>query len=70
LPIGVVARSRSTLNDVLSKVAGAGVAALGVTADAADESGLRSAIDELTGQLGVPDVLVLQRGRHPVGPDR
>ena len=52
--VGVVARSRSTVDAVLAEVPGA----LGVTADATDEPGLRAALDELTGTLGTPDTVV------------
>ena len=52
--VGVVARSRPTVDAVLAEVPGA----LGVTADATDEQGLRAALDELTGTLGVPDTVV------------
>ena len=58
LPVGVLARTRSTVDAALAAVDGAGVRTHGVTADAADESGLRSALDELITQLGVPEVLV------------
>lgn len=52
--VGVVARSRSTVDAALAAIPGA----LGVTADATDEAGLRAALDELVGTVGVPDVLV------------
>lgn len=52
--VGVVARSRSTVDAVLAQVPDA----RGVTADATDDPGLRAALDELTGALGVPDALV------------
>ncbi len=58
LPVGVVARSRRTVDDALAAVTAAGVPAVGVTADVADEQLLRKGLDELTGELGVPDVVV------------
>jgi NAD(P)-dependent dehydrogenase (short-subunit alcohol dehydrogenase family) len=58
LPVGVLARSRRTVDAALSAVAGTAVRAHAVTADAADESALRSALDELIARMGVPDVLV------------
>lgn len=58
LPVGVLARSRRTVDAALFALADAHVATHGVTADAADESALRFALDELTTRLGVPDVLV------------
>lgn len=61
LPIGVVARSRATVASTLSTLP-AGVSAQGVTADAADEDGLRAALDELVGHHDIPDVLVYNAG--------
>jgi len=58
VPVGVIARSRATVDAALSALAGSGVETRGATADAADEEALRSALDELTGHLGVPDALV------------
>ena len=57
-PVGVVARSRATIDRVLSSLAHGGTATLGVTADAADESALRAALDKVVARFGVPDVLV------------
>lgn len=58
LPVGVIARSRATADAALSASAVADVETHGATADAADESALRTALDELVDHLGVPDVLV------------
>jgi NAD(P)-dependent dehydrogenase (short-subunit alcohol dehydrogenase family) len=58
LPIGVLARSSATVEGAVAALAGAGVPTHGVTADAADERGLRAALDELVDRFGVPDALV------------
>lgn len=58
LPVGMIARSRTTADAALSALAVADVETHGATADAADESALRAALDELVDHLGVPDVLV------------
>jgi NAD(P)-dependent dehydrogenase (short-subunit alcohol dehydrogenase family) len=56
--LGVLARSPATVDAALAAVADHDIATHGVTADVTDEPGLRSALDELMGRLGVPDVLV------------
>ncbi len=58
LPVGVIARSQETVDATLSALAGVGVEIGGATADAADESALRSALDGFVEHFGVPDVLV------------
>lgn len=63
MPVGVIARSRNTVDATVAAVVASGVPAQGTTADVADESALRSALDELIGDaegngMGVPDVLV------------
>lgn len=58
LAVGLIARSRATVETVLSALAGTGVDTHGVTADAADEHALRAALDQLVDRLGVPDALV------------
>ncbi len=58
LPVGLIARSRVTVEAALSALAGTGVETHWATADAADEVALRSALDELVDHLGVPDALV------------
>ena len=57
-PIGVIARSRATVDAAMSAMARAGVDGHGVTADASNEPGLREALDELMGRGGIPDALV------------
>jgi NAD(P)-dependent dehydrogenase (short-subunit alcohol dehydrogenase family) len=56
LSVGVIARSRATVESVV--VALAGAEALGVTADVTDEDGLRAALDEVVERYGVPELLV------------
>lgn len=57
-PIGVVARSHPTVDAAVAALAENNVDTHGATADAADESSLRAALDVLVGHLGVPDVVV------------
>jgi NAD(P)-dependent dehydrogenase (short-subunit alcohol dehydrogenase family) len=56
--IGVIARSPATVDGTRGALADTGVETAGVTADVADEAGLRAALDSLVDRLGVPDVLV------------
>jgi NAD(P)-dependent dehydrogenase (short-subunit alcohol dehydrogenase family) len=56
--VGVVARSRSTVDWARSSLDGLGATAHGLVADATDESGLRDALDQLVGRMGVPEVVV------------
>jgi NAD(P)-dependent dehydrogenase (short-subunit alcohol dehydrogenase family) len=58
LPVGVIARSQSTVDAALRAVSDSDVAAFGVTADAGDEVALVTALDDLIARLGVPDVVV------------
>jgi NAD(P)-dependent dehydrogenase (short-subunit alcohol dehydrogenase family) len=52
LTVGVIARSRATLDDTSFGKA------LGLTADVTDEAGLRGALDQLVERNGVPSLLV------------
>ncbi len=54
LPVGVVARSRATVEAILAAVPGA----IGATADVTDEAALRGALDDIVERQGVPEVLV------------
>jgi NAD(P)-dependent dehydrogenase (short-subunit alcohol dehydrogenase family) len=54
--VALVARSESTLKTLSDALAGVPVVAL--TADSADETALRSALDAATETFGVPDVMV------------
>jgi NAD(P)-dependent dehydrogenase (short-subunit alcohol dehydrogenase family) len=62
LPVGLVARSRSSLDRARAALAAAGTPAIGVTADAAQRAPLTAALDELSGRMGVPEVLVYNAG--------
>ena len=54
LPVGVIARSRATVEAALAAVPGAA----GATADVTDEAALRAALDAIVERHGVPEVLV------------
>jgi NAD(P)-dependent dehydrogenase (short-subunit alcohol dehydrogenase family) len=54
MPVAVLARSASTVRAATEAIPGA----LGITADATDETALRAALDEAVARHGVPDVLV------------
>jgi NAD(P)-dependent dehydrogenase (short-subunit alcohol dehydrogenase family) len=56
LPVGVIARTEATVDDALSALSD--YDALGVTADVADEVGLRDALDEIVDRFGTPELLV------------
>ena len=56
LTVGVIARTEATVDDALSALSD--YDALGVTADVADEVGLRDALDEIVDRFGTPELLV------------
>ena len=56
LSVGLIARSEATVDACLSALGD--VDALAVTADAADETGLCTALDEIVDRFGVPELLV------------
>jgi NAD(P)-dependent dehydrogenase (short-subunit alcohol dehydrogenase family) len=56
LAVGVLARTRATVEGTLATLAGG--RSLGLTADVTDETELRSALDAMVDRLGVPAVLV------------
>jgi NAD(P)-dependent dehydrogenase (short-subunit alcohol dehydrogenase family) len=56
LAVGVIARSRATIDGTLSGLPGP--ESVGLTADVTDEVALRDALDRLVERLGVPRVLV------------
>jgi NAD(P)-dependent dehydrogenase (short-subunit alcohol dehydrogenase family) len=60
--VGLVARTAASIETARAALAKGGVDAVGTIADAAQETELRAALDELTGQLGVPEVLVYNAG--------
>jgi NAD(P)-dependent dehydrogenase (short-subunit alcohol dehydrogenase family) len=56
LAVGLIARSRATLDDTLATIASG--SALGLTADVTDEAGFQGALDHLVERNGVPSVVV------------
>lgn len=58
-PVGVAARSRTTVDGVLADL---DTPKAGVLADVADEAGLRGALGDLVDRLGVPEVVVYNAG--------
>ncbi|TDC71670.1 SDR family NAD(P)-dependent oxidoreductase [Streptomyces hainanensis] len=58
MPVAVLARSEATGRATAAAVAESGVRAVPLTADAADEDGLRGALDAAVGALGTPEVVV------------
>lgn len=58
LPIGLIARSESTLIGAEAELASTGVAVARATADVRDETALNAALDRICGQFGTPEVLV------------
>jgi NAD(P)-dependent dehydrogenase (short-subunit alcohol dehydrogenase family) len=62
LQVGLVARAQSSLDQARAALAAAGTPATGVTADAAQPSQLTAALDDLSGRMGVPEVLVYNAG--------
>lgn len=58
LPIAVLARSATTVDPAVAALAGTEAETLGKTADAADETALRAALDHILDRFGLPDVLV------------
>jgi NAD(P)-dependent dehydrogenase (short-subunit alcohol dehydrogenase family) len=68
LPVALIARSPGTLADVAEAVSPFGVPVVTLTADSADETGLRAALDAASGALGLPDVVVYNAAL--IRPDR
>jgi short-subunit dehydrogenase len=62
MPLGLIARTAATLDAARAAVAAAGVTVAGATADAGRDDQLTAALDVLTGQLGVPGVLIYNAG--------
>jgi NAD(P)-dependent dehydrogenase (short-subunit alcohol dehydrogenase family) len=58
LPVALLARTRATVDAVAAEVAALGVPVVALTADTADETALRTALDAAAAQLGEPDLLV------------
>lgn len=62
LPISLIARSRPTVEAVARTLELLDVPVLTLTADTADEPGLRSALDTARGRFGAPDALIYNAG--------
>jgi NAD(P)-dependent dehydrogenase (short-subunit alcohol dehydrogenase family) len=60
--VGLVARTAASIESARAALAEAGVDAAGAMADAAQGTQVTAALDALTGQLGVPEVLVYNAG--------
>ena len=58
LPIALIARRAATVDAVAATIAPYGVPVVTSTADCTDEAALRSALDTVSAELGVPDVVV------------
>lgn len=58
LPVALVARTAGTLAQVADAVSSLGVPVVSLTADSADETALRAALDAASGEFGLPDVVV------------
>src|SRR4051812_34525733 len=56
-PVALIARTQSTVDDTADALGHSGVEVLAVTADSADESSLRAALDAAQERLGPPDVV-------------
>jgi NADP-dependent 3-hydroxy acid dehydrogenase YdfG len=57
-PVALVARTKETVSAGAEALAALGVRALPLTADAADETALRAALDSAAAELGEPEVVV------------
>jgi NAD(P)-dependent dehydrogenase (short-subunit alcohol dehydrogenase family) len=62
LPITLIARSRPTVEAVARTLEPLDVPVLALTADTADEAGLRSALDTARNEYGAPDALIYNAG--------
>ncbi|HEY3504964.1 MAG TPA: SDR family NAD(P)-dependent oxidoreductase [Actinocatenispora sp.] len=58
LPIALVARTAGTVSAVADAVSGYGVPVVSLTADSADETALRAALDAAVDAFGLPEVVV------------
>jgi NAD(P)-dependent dehydrogenase (short-subunit alcohol dehydrogenase family) len=66
MPVGLIARTAASTETVRTALAGADVAVAEATADAGQDDQLKTALDTITRQLGVPAALVYNAGliRH------
>ncbi len=62
MPVSLVARRSATVDAVARTLGGSGAPVLPLTADVADEVGLRSALDAATGTFGSPSALIYNTG--------
>ena len=62
MPVGLISRTAATVDAARAAVAAAGVTVAGAAADAGQDDQLTAALDALTGELGVPEVLVYNAG--------
>jgi len=58
LPVALIARSGATAHAVADEIVAAGGQALPLTADSADETALRTALDAAAEKFGPPDIVV------------
>jgi NAD(P)-dependent dehydrogenase (short-subunit alcohol dehydrogenase family) len=58
MPVALISRNAKTVRDVARDLSALGVPVSSLTADSADETALRSALDAAAGELGLPDVVV------------
>lgn len=58
MPIALVARTQASLDTVAASISGHGVPVTRLSADSADESALRAALDAAIDAMGSPDVIV------------
>ncbi|SNR28577.1 SDR family NAD(P)-dependent oxidoreductase [Actinomadura mexicana] len=58
LPTGLIARTAATVADAAEAVSAFGAPVIALTADVADETALRAALDAATDEFGLPDVVV------------
>ena len=61
-PVGLISRTRASLDPVASAIAALGRRVVTETADAAQETDLIAAIDRVVAELGIPDVVVYNAG--------
>lgn len=66
--VGLVGRRQGPLDGLVTELAAEGVEAHGVAGEAGFRDSLHTAMDQLTGRLGVPDVLVYNVVALPPGP--
>ncbi|RJL33235.1 SDR family NAD(P)-dependent oxidoreductase [Bailinhaonella thermotolerans] len=58
MPVGLIARGERTLKETARALEPTGAAVTSVVADSTDEDGLRAALDAITAEHGLPDVVV------------